>query len=159
MNHIYITTYVMFIFWSKLKRKLFKISNLINICCQQLIKGICNFFICLSIFAHWIKLVSISLNWDFCLEYGFIIEWNFLFYLVEIFVQTMVSLLSQSQTSFLLSWNEAQTGFFLSNPQHHVIILNRDLFTELDLGDFSNKLEFLPELRSFYRIRIAWLFQ
>ena len=112
MNHIYITTYVMFIFWSKLKRKLFKISNLINICCQQLIKGICNFFICLSIFAHWIKLVSISLNWDFCLEYGFIIEWNFLFYLVEIFVQTMVSLLSQSQTSFLLSWNEAQTGFF-----------------------------------------------
>ena len=112
MNHIYITTYVMFIFWSKLKRKLFKISNLINICCQQLIKGICNFFICLSIFAHWIKLVSISLNWDFCLEYGFIIEWYFLFYLVEIFVQTMVSLLSQSQTSFLLSWNEAQTGFF-----------------------------------------------
>ena len=95
--------------------------------------------------------MSFSLNWNFCLDHGFIIEWNFLFYLVGIFVRTMVSLLSQ--TSFLLSWNEAQTGFFLSNPQHHVIILNHNLIKESNFCDFSNKLEFWSELRSFYFLR------
>ena len=121
-------------------------------------EGLCNFF---YLFEYLCSLnqtsESFALNWNFCLDHGFIIEWNFPFYFVGIFVRTMVWLLSQ--TSFLLSWNEAQTGCFLSNPQHCVIILNCDLFTELDFRDFSKKLEFLPELRSFYRIRLPWLFQ
>ena len=69
-----------------------------------------------------------SLNQNFCLNHGFIIESNFSFRLVGIFVRTIVSL--QSQTFFLLSWNEPRTGFFLSNLQRHVIILNRDLIIE-----------------------------
>ena len=154
INHIYITTTSCLFFETrKLKRKLLKISNLINICCQQLVKGLCNFF---YLFEYLCSLnqtfVSFSVNWNFCLNHGFIIEWNFLFYLVGIFVRTMVSLLSQ--TSFLLSWNEAQT-----RSSTHVIKLNRDLIIESNFRDFSNKLEFLPEPRSFYRIRLPWLFQ